>query len=627
MRPQEAKGGNIQALEAQIKELSKDVTKKRAQAELQRQTIIDDEAALNGLIEASKEAHTQHADKKVASGKADARLAEVKGACEASSATLKQAEGLLQSLITGLSSSSSEADATNSGYMGQIAQAKSKASRHGTEAEQTKTRIDHVMRELKDKEPKAKQAARDDSGLAKDLEAAKGAVVSLEKELAKLHWNNEKEEALRSNRETASQAVRNLIDKRDALRSKLSGLDFQYQSPSRDFDRSKVKGLVATLIELDKANEKYSTALEVCAGGRLYNVRRALLLTYAQADDHSAQVVVENEQVGSQLLEHGRLTKRVTMIPLNQIQAFVASADVRLHRMSPRPQLTCLYSQKIATAKSVSKGAANLALSLVGYPEDVAKAMQYVFGGTLICPTAEAARAVTFHKDIRLKSVTLEGDVYDPSGTLSGGSKPNTSGILVKAQELAAIETELRAAQDALRTAEAEWEKARPRAERWAAAQRDLDLKKHEVGLLEQRFKESSASKVGIFFSSNPSADHALLSQVVEEVTSLKAQIEELKTILTTAQDARKASEAEAKRLEKEMDEFKNNRESKLEELKKDTAKKKTAFTKQSNDMKAVQKAAQTAVLELGESGKDDSRRRQQLTLDCRTTGARHRES
>lgn len=224
----------------------------------------------------------------------------------------------------------------NSGYMGQIAQAKSKASRHGTEAEQTKTRIEHVMRELKDKEPKAKQAAKDDSGLGKDLEAAKAAVVSLEKELAKLDWNDEKEGALRRNRETASQAVRNLIDKRDALKSKLSGLDFQYQSPSGDFDRSKVKGLVATLIELDKANEKYSTALEVCAGGRLYNVRRTLLLRYAQADDHSPQVVVENEKVGSQLLENGRLTKRVTMIPLNQIQAFVASADVRVHRVTPR---------------------------------------------------------------------------------------------------------------------------------------------------------------------------------------------------------------------------------------------------------------------------------------------------
>jgi structural maintenance of chromosome 2 len=51
-------------------------------------------------------------------------------------------------------------------------------------------------------------------------------------------------------------------------------------------------------------------ALEITAGGRLYNV------------------VVDNEQVGTQLLNKGQLRKRVTLIPLNKIDAFKASAQV-----------------------------------------------------------------------------------------------------------------------------------------------------------------------------------------------------------------------------------------------------------------------------------------------------------
>jgi structural maintenance of chromosome 2 len=43
-------------------------------------------------------------------------------------------------------------------------------------------------------------------------------------------------------------------------------------------------------------------------------------------------VVVEDEKVGSQLLEKGRLRKRVTIIPLNKINAFKLSADVSLPR-------------------------------------------------------------------------------------------------------------------------------------------------------------------------------------------------------------------------------------------------------------------------------------------------------
>ena len=58
----------------------------------------------------------------------------------------------------------------------------------------------------------------------------------------------------------------------DSLTSQLGGLEFTYTDPAPSFDRSKVKGLVAELIKLDKNKATYSTALEICAGDRLYNV-------------------------------------------------------------------------------------------------------------------------------------------------------------------------------------------------------------------------------------------------------------------------------------------------------------------------------------------------------------------
>ena len=96
----------------------------------------------------------------------------------------------------------------------------------------------------------------------------------------------------------------------DNLHSQLSGLDFSYSDPQPNFDRSKVKGLIATLISLPDKHFDKSTALEIAAGGRLYNV------------------VVQDEKVGKDLLEHGKLKKRVTIIPLNKISAFRASAAV-----------------------------------------------------------------------------------------------------------------------------------------------------------------------------------------------------------------------------------------------------------------------------------------------------------
>lgn len=68
--------------------------------------------------------------------------------------------------------------------------------------------------------------------------------------------------------------------------------------------------MVASLISLEPAVYPKATALEISAGGRLYNV------------------VVQDEKVGKDLLQNGRLKKRVTIIPLNKINAFRMSTQV-----------------------------------------------------------------------------------------------------------------------------------------------------------------------------------------------------------------------------------------------------------------------------------------------------------
>ena len=61
------------------------------------------------------------------------------------------------------------------------------------------------------------------------------------------------------------------------------------------------------------------------------------------------------------------------------------------------------------------------ALTLVGFEEELRPAMAYVFGSTFVCDTLETAKRVTFDKQVMTRSVALAGDVFDPSGTLTGG--------------------------------------------------------------------------------------------------------------------------------------------------------------------------------------------------------------
>jgi len=164
--------------------------------------------------------------------------------------------------------------------------------------------------------------------------------------------------------------------------------------------------------------------------------------------------------------------------------------------------------QKLAAVKKVASSRAHLALSLVGYSEDVARAMAYVFGDTIICDDAESAKAVTFNKVIGLKSVTVQGDVYDPSGLLSGGSAPSGSGALLRVQELNEVEARLDEAVAALREVEKVTVSNQASKDLWRKLERELEIKTHELRLLEEQVESSNASRVSHCICEPPTDIH-----------------------------------------------------------------------------------------------------------------------
>src|SRR6185295_16185230 len=101
-----------------------------------------------------------------------------------------------------------------------------------------------------------------------------------------------REERMHEQEVTLQKGIRKLREEADGLRRKVANVDFHFSDPSPNFDRSKVKGLVAQLFTLDKDKSIAGTALEICAGGRLYNV------------------VVDTAETGTQLLQNGKLKKR-----------------------------------------------------------------------------------------------------------------------------------------------------------------------------------------------------------------------------------------------------------------------------------------------------------------------------
>lgn len=151
----------------------------------------------------------------------------------------------------------------------------------------------------------------------------------------------------------------------------------------------------------------------------------------------------------------------------------------------------------------------DLALSLIGYEDEVSAAMEYVFGSIFVCDDPDTAKKVTFDPAVRTKSVTLEGDVYDPAGTLSGGSSAQSSGILLTLQTINELTKQISNLEKQLKTIKHTLAQEKAQIDLARKLRQGLDLKRHEIKLGEEQISNNSSSAVrSTDPSSIPPANH-----------------------------------------------------------------------------------------------------------------------
>jgi len=194
----------------------------------------------------------------------------------------------------------------------------------------------------------------------------------------------------------------------DLLGRYASRLEIHFRDPEPNFDRNKVKGRVIRNISLK--NSKYARAIEQVAGNKLYNI------------------IVDNETTASLLLNRKCFDYGVTLIPLNKIN----------------PKI--MDNNKKNYIENQFNGEAKLALDLINYDPNYKKAMEFVFGNCFVCNTSEIARKIAYNqnKNYNTKCVNLDGDEFDPSGLMKGGSSNANESILKKVDDLSSIQNKIK---------------------------------------------------------------------------------------------------------------------------------------------------------------------------------------
>ena len=63
------------------------------------------------------------------------------------------------------------------------------------------------------------------------------------------------------------QAIKSQVNN---IKSRSPNLEFQYHDPEKNFDRRKVKGVVATLMKVK--DQKFNVAIDTACGGKVINL-------------------------------------------------------------------------------------------------------------------------------------------------------------------------------------------------------------------------------------------------------------------------------------------------------------------------------------------------------------------
>ncbi|CAH6718541.1 structural maintenance of chromosomes protein 2 [[Candida] jaroonii] len=506
------KDGKIKELEITENQLTEELTRLNTSLDLTKDNLKDEEkktAKIKNQITNLEELIASNSDKynqyEVNFQKSKKQLADMKE-------EFNKKEELLSSLSTGISTKGG----ASGGYMAQLKEVKDELNETSNFIQSSNLKINHLNQQLVEDKSNLAKAKKEFESLNAEIDNFSQMIRTKELKLKELGYDPERVSVLKDKEYSLTNQLNKLNTELDYLRREVGNVDFQYSLPHPNFDPSSVKGSAIQLFNLQEQHNNKAMALQICAGGRLYNV------------------VVDNSEVASQLLENGKLRKRVTIIPLDKINSRSVSNDV------------------ISYAQQLCPGQVEIAINLIDYDNDLSKAMEYIFGSTFICDSPDVAKAVTFDPKIRSRSITLEGDIYDPEGNLAGGSRRNTSSLLITMQKFNKIQLQINELTSELKIVQRELGKFQELSYKTKDLQNEINLQQQELKNLNRKLENNQATIIVKDYEEKQ-----------QEVNRLKQEVEDsqIKCDEFTRQ---------IKVIEKDMKEFNTNKGSKLKELEKE---------------------------------------------------------
>ena len=313
------------------------------------------------------------------------------------------------------------------------------------------------------------------------------------------------------------------------LEKNMEGYQGSVKAVMREVRRGVLKGIHAPVSQIITVKDKYSSAIETALGAQIQNI-----ITDTENDAKKAIGFLKESHAG-----------RATFLPLTAIKG------------------------KVLDEKDLDDcfGYINLASELVDYDKKYTEIIKSLLGRTVVAEDLDAAIQIAKKYNYKFKIVTLDGQVVNAGGSMTGGAKLQNAGILSRGNELEKLKASLSESKENLEILLKDMEAQQ---ESYSAVVAELEGCKGEIiSLGEEKIRVE-----GVLALRKGNYENTLQTQTLadEEKIQLTQRIKSIKDGASSANEKLVTLQAELDKVEAELSTLTGDRESLRQKREKLTA-------------------------------------------------------
>ena len=362
-----------------------------------------------------------------------------------------------------------------------ISDAKSRLSALASAAQEMYDRERLVSQEVSATMEKHGTLEKERSSCTEQLKAARDELTSLQNVISGYTMRME---SRRKKAETVGDKKTKMTIELGSLKNRinlLSDMEKDYEGYSKavrlvmqESRRGILKNIRGTVGDLVKTDEKFAVAIETALGGAMQNI------------------IVDSEEDGKEAITYlkRRDGGRATFLPVSTVKGRV------------------LDVQNLSN----ERGYEGLAIDLVRYDDRYTGIYRNLLGRVVVADSLDNAIAIARRNKNSFRIVTLDGQVLNAGGSMTGGSAGRNTGILSRANELVQLKAQLGPLEETITQLERELSEA---VREKNAAEYELETANAELRVLEDKVLQ---------FDTNLKHYDLLLDASEQSIKTLKAE-------------------------------------------------------------------------------------------------------